>query len=323
MVLLVLAFGATAVFGAGGVFTYPETADHGWVPLCREGFFQSPIDLPAAGLDMKQTPLKLEYEETTYKASHGHSIKWEPVDADSHDSKFIKPDKTVPKLLQLHFHTFSEHWVDGHKFPLEVHYVHYDSSAEEYSVLGLIFELGEENPAVEAALDALESGTGHVGPAPLMGDDWVDTEVGTFNPFSFLQGIDTSRYWSYHGSFTTPPCTEGVNWFVLQEYATVSVPQVQRIIDISGSEINNRLPQPVYERTIKGVPSDPPRTVEEEDSLSTFVIVVVILSAVILLLSAVICKMSKAPSMPSLPKSRAGTPQKYKEVANDIPANDV
>lgn len=43
---------------------------------------------------------------------------------------------------------------------------------------------------------------------------------------NFLEGLDTSEFWSYDGSLTTPPCTEGIKWTVLKEVQTISTRQV-------------------------------------------------------------------------------------------------
>ena len=44
----------------------------------------------------------------------------------------------------------------------------------------------------------------------------------------FLSGVDMSQFWSYDGSFTTPPCTEGINWIVIKEVQPISQSQLDR-----------------------------------------------------------------------------------------------
>ena len=46
---------------------------------------------------------------------------------------------------------------------------------------------------------------------------------------------NTSRYYTYPGSLTTPPCTETVTWFVLHEYAQLSSEQFDAFRHILGN----------------------------------------------------------------------------------------
>ena len=67
---------------------------------------------------------------------------------------------------------------------------------------------------------------------------------------AFIDSIDTSRVWNYAGSFTTPPCTEGVNWNVVGEVQSISAAQLQYFIDAAGEFGNNRVLLPLNDRTL-------------------------------------------------------------------------
>ena len=42
----------------------------------------------------------------------------------------------------------------------------------------------------------------------------------------FLGNVDMSKYWSYEGSLTTPPCTEGIKWSVIKQVQSLSKKQL-------------------------------------------------------------------------------------------------
>jgi len=158
------------------------------------------------------------------------------------------PDGTTDQFnaLQLHFHAPSEHSVDGTLYPMEMHIVHTheEFAASRFSVIGVFFEVGDEENEYIASLDfanATEAGN------PLM-----DVNLG-----SFLGGLDMSKYWHYDGSFTTPPCTEGVKWWVLREPVKITQAQLDEFtahgwgnINYEAGEGNNRIVQPLNDRTL-------------------------------------------------------------------------
>ena len=59
----------------------------------------------------------------------------------------------------------------------------------------------------------------------------------------------TTDFYRYNGSLTTPPCTEGVRWYVMSEVAEASEEQLRAFLSLTGR--NNRPVQPVNNRPIR------------------------------------------------------------------------
>jgi len=131
-------------------------------------------------------------------------------------------------LIQLHFHTPSEHAISGKRYPLTGHFVHATDDGK-LGVLGVMFERGEANPELTKILAAAPSSKS----APV-------TVRGAMLP-------DDRSVYRYMGSLTTPPCSEGVNWHVLKEPISASAEQIQAFEKLMGVSarpvraINNRL----------------------------------------------------------------------------------
>lgn len=158
------------------------------------------------------------------------------------------PDGTTDQFnaAQLHFHAPSEHSVDGTLYPLEMHIVHTHAEFGDsrFSVLGVLFVVGREENEYIASLDFANATTA--------GNPLTDVNLG-----SFLGGLDMSKYWHYDGSFTTPPCTEGVKWWVLREPVKISQAQLDAFTthgwgnaNYEAGEGNNRIVQPLNDRTL-------------------------------------------------------------------------
>ena len=114
--------------------------------------------------------------------------------------------------MQFHFHAPSEHTVGGKRFAMETHFVH-KSAKGELAVLGVLHETGKDNEALAPIWAALPKSTEEKKALPSF-------DLATALP------KDRSMY-RYAGSLTTPPCTEGVRWQVLQVPTSVSEAQVK------------------------------------------------------------------------------------------------
>lgn len=175
---------------------------------CKTGQAQSPIDIPAE-TGVKAGNITLNYNNVALKlVNNGHTIQ---VNDPATNTADINGQQY--ELVQLHFHGPSEHTVAGKASDLELHLVH-KNEAGQLAVIGLLLDKGTENP--------------------LVGQIWgnLPTEM---NQEKEVAGIALDlkaalpsdlAYYHYQGSLTTPPCSEGVMWYVLQNHGTVSEAQI-------------------------------------------------------------------------------------------------
>ncbi|NPA44095.1 MAG: carbonic anhydrase family protein, partial [Chlorobi bacterium] len=120
-------------------------------------------------------------------------------------------------LLQFHYHALSEHTVNGKYFPLEVHFVHMHSDTD-FVVLGVMIEEGAENELFKSYLDKFPTEKG---------------EYKSENKINLMSLLPENKsYFNYKGSLTTPPCTEVVDWYVLQNSIYASKEQIEKFSQI-------------------------------------------------------------------------------------------
>ncbi|KAI3446496.1 hypothetical protein Pfo_003161 [Paulownia fortunei] len=182
---------------------------------CETGKFQSPIDL----LDDKVEVLsRLGELKRTYKPApavirnRGHDI----MVAWTGDAGGVIINGTEYKLVQCHWHTPSEHTVEGRSLKMELHMVH-NNSQGQIAVVGILYELGRPDTFLEKFLPNLKS------------DSEEGIDLGVVNPWDIKFG--SRKYFRYVGSLTVPPCTEGVLWTVLKKVRTASREQITALRD--------------------------------------------------------------------------------------------
>lgn len=191
---------------------------------CDAGMMQSPIDL-AEATALGSVTIAADYGMTEGKLKIGkHKVQ---IDAGSGQG-MVSGDRLF-NLLQVHFHTPSEHAISGERYPLTAHFVHATRDGT-LGVLGVMFEEGEANEGLQTIIDALPNGTGSD----------ISIDMGTMVPAE----LDVYRYM---GSLTTPPCSENVNWHVVEKALEASPEQIAAMegaLEMSARSIqplNNRL----------------------------------------------------------------------------------
>jgi len=209
-----------------------------WV-LCKEGRHQSPIDLTGAKQE-KLEQMKLNIPPANLRIVHhkdplevldnGHTIQI------NHDKGgILKIGNNIYKLQQGHFHSPSEHTVNGRHYPMEMHLVHI-SKDKKVAVIGVFMEEGRHNATIDIIWSNMPKETGQ--------------EVHLENvQFTFLDLLPKSQEtYRYQGSFTTPPCSEDIRWFLFVEPIELSSKQIKAFQKIFYG--NNRPPQPLNDRTL-------------------------------------------------------------------------
>jgi carbonic anhydrase len=202
--------------------------------MCKQGLNQSPIDITSkVTVETKGLkPILFSYgADAKGVLNNGHSIQ---VNVDSYSSIDIDGEHFV--LKQFHFHTPSENEIDGRSFPLEAHFVHVSDDGK-LAVVGVLFELGESNKALQAIWDAMPKEAGKTNELKLSS--------------KMIENLlpKNRDYYYFNGSLTTPPCSEGVKWMVMQNYLTISKEQVQIFLDVMHHP-NNRPTMPINARKV-------------------------------------------------------------------------
>jgi carbonic anhydrase len=134
------------------------------------------------------------------------------------------------KLTQFHFHTPSEHTIDGRSYPLEGHFV-FRAQDGRLLVVGVMYEEGQANPAIEPVLEQLRH----------KGTQQAEVDVASLMP-------DDKSYYHYLGSLTTPPLTENVEWYVLAKPMQLSHKEIEELH--ARYPHNNRKVQPMNDRPL-------------------------------------------------------------------------
>ncbi|QJY46800.1 carbonic anhydrase family protein [Pseudonocardia broussonetiae] len=140
------------------------------------------------------------------------------------------------ELVQFHFHTASEHTLDGRRFPVEQHFVH-RGPAGETLVIGLFLtDDGPGGTLQDTVLGELPDECGE------------EETVGGLDLAGALPAdLSTLRY---PGSLTTRPNTEGVSWLVLRTPAAVAASTVQGFRELF-PEGDSRDLQPLGDRVVR------------------------------------------------------------------------
>ncbi|XP_041506564.1 carbonic anhydrase 5A, mitochondrial [Microtus oregoni] len=233
------------------------------------GTRQSPINIQwrDSVYDPQLTPLRVSYDATScrYLWNTGYFFQVEFDDSSEESGISGGPLGNHYRLKQFHFHWGaanawgSEHVVDGHAYPAELHLVHWNPvKYENYkeaavgedglAVIGVFLKLGARHETLQRLVDLL----------PDVKHKDTQVAVGPFDPSELLPAC--RDYWTYPGSLTTPPLAESVTWIIQKMPIEVAPSQLAafRTLLFSGrgeeeeAMVDNYRPlQPLLDREVR------------------------------------------------------------------------
>lgn len=197
---------------------------------CAAGKRQSPIDikgtkisaLPAVQFEYNSAPLNI--------IDNGHTIQVNYAPG----STLSVGGKTYT-LKQFHFHHPSEERVNGNAFDMVAHLVHADADGH-LAVVAVLFKTGKANALIDQIWKNI----------PAEKDKAIEVPGTTLNVRNLLPS--DLGYYTFFGSLTTPPCSEGVTWFVLKTATSFSPGQLAAFANLYPN--NARPIQPTNGREI-------------------------------------------------------------------------
>ncbi len=195
---------------------------------CGTGNRQSPINIQTSDIARRASGnLNFNYGMSDLEVvNNGHTVK---VNYDSGSS--ITLDGETYELKQFHFHSPSEHWVNGEAAAMELHFVH-QNEAGEIAVVGVLLTSGSKNPQIAQVWSNLP------------GEGETKTSKTRVDASKFLP--ENRSYYRYSGSLTTPPCREGVKWVLFKNPIEASPEQIEAFTNLYPAnarpiqETNNR-----------------------------------------------------------------------------------
>ena len=197
---------------------------------CKDGHHQSPIDirnpkkvdLPSIHFEYKPSPLHI--------IDNGHTVM-----VNYAPGSFITIGDHKYALKQFHFHRPSEEKINGKNFDMTVHLVHADNDGK-LAVVAVLLQQGEESPLIRELWKDL--------PKEKDKEEFFDNVQ-----IDLSQILPADRgYYTFAGSLTTPPCSEGVTWYVLKHPTTVSADEIQRFSQLYRDDA--RPTQPLNDRVV-------------------------------------------------------------------------
>ncbi|RTL39583.1 MAG: carbonate dehydratase [Burkholderiales bacterium] len=178
--------------------------------LCAVGTRQSPIDI-RDGLPVDLEPIAFDYRTGGFSVlDNGHTVQ---VNVAPGSGLTVMGRRY--ELLQFHFHRPSEERINGKQFEMVAHLVHRDAQGR-LAVVAVLLDRARDDK-----------------PQPLIQTVWANLPLEKGEPLAAQVQIDLNQllpsdrgYFTYMGSLTTPPCTEGVLWMVMRQPVALSAQQL-------------------------------------------------------------------------------------------------
>lgn len=201
---------------------------------CKDGHEQSPIDIRGAHLNKALQPIEFHFlAGPVTLENNGHTVI-----AHVNPGSYIVAGGVRYDLVQFHFHHPGEEAVRGKITDMDAHLLYKSADGKQAVVAVRLTEdiTTPPNALLSTLWPHLPTKTGETAKV---------TDL--INPGGFLPA--DRGYWTYMGSLTIPPCTEGIRWFVMEQDMTLSRDQLHAFAALF--KVNSRPLQDTHGRRIE------------------------------------------------------------------------
>lgn len=240
--------------------------------VCTSGLKQSPINIDS------RSPVKVKGDNFLNKC------RWKPV-SDLHivnsGHSFVVANQQMGyieqigddgflsfyNVVQLKVHMPSEHLIDGKQFHGELQVVHARQISNEeldyddMLTTSIMLDIGDmENPLLKQLLTQKTPVSEYEGYTYYVSDYPIDL-------MRALGPVIDGSFYTYEGSMTTPPCKEGMKWYIFETPQTISMDQWVLFKTFYANPANNRPLQQLNGRLLAKNAFD---AVDEEKTMAEF-----------------------------------------------------
>ena len=214
-----------------------------WNGLCKTGKSQSPISLST--LNSKLSDSTTTSVSVDFHTFQGHFITDKGLSVKiGNNYGTVRINSVLYTMVEIHYHSPSEHFIDGKQFDLEVHLVG-SLAPGKFQVIAILFEV--RNHTNEFIQNTIEK--------------FNQVENATFEMSWMICNGELENYFHYTGSLTAPihknDCTENVTWTVIKDPMGITLDQLNFFNNrwknnqtFAGGNGNNRILQDLNNRTV-------------------------------------------------------------------------
>ncbi|KAF2211098.1 hypothetical protein CERZMDRAFT_98829 [Cercospora zeae-maydis SCOH1-5] len=209
--------------------------------VCRNGTQQSPIDLSDSAMSTSTHRPTFSYAGnwSGSLSNNGHGIQFDLGHAEGDYTSLpqltftnSQNEEETVYLSTLHTHAPAEHLPNNDRPTAEMHFVHVDSQGTPRVVVGFLLDPSYNRRDAHSDFFSQFGRLPTTTTTTTTKDDEV--ELDAFQPGLVLPQVnDFKRFWTYRGSLTTPPCTEGIRWFVAAQTMVLGDVQLQDLLSVS------------------------------------------------------------------------------------------
>jgi len=201
---------------------------------CGVGSHQAPVDIQGSASTARlnrPNPRYIPGLPTFYNT--GYSVQ---VNTEEGYLGSVAIGNDVFSLIQFHFHAPSEHTFNGRHYDAELHFVNIREDGKAAVMTSMIM-VGAANAEFQKILDNVPTAAGQKN----------STSGVRLNP-NLLLPTNRRQFFTYAGSLTTPPCAEGINFYIFAKPITISSDQLAGLKRLYDN--NNRMTQPLNGRVL-------------------------------------------------------------------------